>query len=61
MQIKQQGCDGDNVVVAQVQISVDFKKIDPKITEEMIITGKFGTSGTNKYVITLKDSGVGSF
>ena len=39
MQIKQQGCDGDNVVVAQVQISVDFKKIDPKITEEMIITG----------------------
>ena len=44
-----------------MQLSVDFKKIDPKITEEMIITGAFGTSGINKYVITLKDSIVESF
>ena len=44
-----------------VQISVDFKTIDPKITEEMIITGAFGTSGTNKYVMTLKEPGVESF
>ena len=61
MEKKRQGCDSDNVVVAQVQISVDFKTIDPKITEEMIITGAFGTSGTNKYVMTLKESGVESF
>ena len=27
----------------------------------MIITGAFGTSGINKYVMTLKDSGVESF
>ena len=27
----------------------------------MIITGAFGTSGTNKYVMTLKESGVESF
>ena len=57
----QQVCDSENVVVAQVQISVDFKTINPKITEEMIITGAFVTSGTNKYEITLKDSGVESF
>ena len=29
---KQQAYDGENVVVAQVQISIDFKTIDPKIT-----------------------------
>ena len=51
----QKGCNSDNVVVAQVHISVDFKTIYPKITEEIIITGAFGTSGTNKYVITLKE------
>ena len=37
-----------------MHISVDFKTIDPKIT------GAFGTSGTNKYVITLKEPGVES-
>ena len=57
----QQGCDTENVVVAQMQISVDFKIIDPKITEEMLITGAFGKSGTNKYAMTLKASGVESF
>ena len=30
---KQQACDGQNIVLAQMQISVDFKTIDPKITE----------------------------
>ena len=55
MERKQKGRDIDNVVVAQVQISVDLKTIYPKITEEIIITGAFGTSGTNKYVITLKE------
>ena len=60
MKRKQQGCDGENVVVAQMQIFVDFKIIDPKITEEMIINRAFGTSGTYKYVINLKDSGVES-
>ena len=47
--------------MAQMQISVDFKIIDPKITEEMVITGAFGKSGTNKYAMTLKASGVESF
>ena len=44
-----------------MRISVDFKTIDPKITEEIIITAAFGTSGTDKYIMTLKDSGVESF
>ena len=55
MEINKQGCDSDNAVVEQLQISVDFKTIDSGITEEIIITGSFGTSGTNKYVITLKE------
>ena len=55
---KKQVCDSENVVLAQVQIYVDLKKKDPKITKEKIITGAFGTSGTNKYVMTLKESGV---
>ena len=33
MQSKQQRCDSENVVVTQVQISVDFKRTEPKITE----------------------------
>ena len=57
----QQGCDSENVVVAQMQISVDLKIIDPKITEEMVITGAFGKSSINKYAMTLKASGVESF
>ena len=61
MKRKHQGCNSDNVVVAQMQISVNFKIIDPKITEEMVITGAFGKSGTNKYAMTLKASGVESF
>ena len=47
--------------MAHMQISIDFKTIDPKINEEIIITGAFGIRGTNKYVMTLKDSGVESF
>ena len=45
----QQGCDSENVVVAQMQISVDFKIIDPKTTEEIVITGAFVKSDINKY------------
>ena len=48
----------DNIVVAQVQISFDFKTIEPKINEEIIITGAFGTRCTNEFVINLKESGV---
>ena len=55
MKRNQHGCVGEDVVVAQVYISVDIKTTDPKITEEIIITGAFGTSGTNKYFMNLKD------
>ena len=53
---KYQGCNNDNAVVAQVQISVDLKTTDSKITEEMIITGAFGSGSNNKYVMNLKES-----
>ena len=55
MERKQQVSNTANVVVLHVQMSVDIKTTDPKITEEMVITGAFGTSGTNKYVMTLKE------
>ena len=55
------GCDSEDTAVVQMQISVDFKTIDPKITEEVIITGALGPGGDNNYVMTLKDSGVESF
>ena len=58
---EQQGCNSENVIAVQMQISVDFKTMDPIITEEIIITGAFGTSGTNNYIVSLKDSGVKSF
>ena len=61
MKSKPQVFASENVFVAQVHISFDFKTSDPNIAEEMIITGAFGTSGTNKYEMTLKDSGVESF
>ena len=61
MKRERPGCDSENTVVVQIQISIDFKIIDPKITEEMIIAGALGTSGTNKYVMTLKESCVESF
>ena len=57
----QQGYDRENVVVSQMQISVDFKIIDPKTTEEIVITGAFVKSDINKYAMTLKASGVESF
>ena len=53
----QQVCNIKNVIVARMQISVDFKKIDPIITEEIIITGEFGKSDTNNYIVSLKDLG----
>ena len=56
-----QECNIENVVVSQMQICVDFEIIDPKITEEMVITDLFGTSGINKYYMTLKDKGMESF
>jgi len=55
------GCDSENTAVVQMQISVDFKTTDSKITEEVIITGALGPGGDNNYVMTLKDSGVESF
>ena len=61
MDREQQGCDSKNVIMVQMQISIDFKTIGPIITEEMIITSALRTSGTNSYGMTLKDSGVESF
>ena len=55
------GCDSENTAVVQMKISVDLKTTDPKIIEEVIITGALGTGADNNYVMNLKDSGVESF
>ena len=60
MKRNQQVWDSESVVVAQMKISIDLKTIDPQITAQMVITDVFGTSGTNKYAMTLKDSDVES-
>ena len=60
MKRNQQGWDSESVVVAQMQISIDLRTINPQITAQMVITDVFGTSGNNKYAMTLKDSDVES-
>ena len=56
-----QRCDNENTVAVQMQISVDFKSTDPKITKEFIITAAFRTGGDISYALALKESGVESF
>ena len=41
------GCDSEDTAVVQMQIFVDFKTTDSKITEEVIITGALGPRGVN--------------
>ena len=60
MKRKHQGCNSDNVVVAQMQISVVFEILYPKIADKIFITGAFKTSGINKYAMNPKDKGVES-